>query len=941
MVSVFCSPRVGGMVRPSLLRALGTPGFLCKSDRTCPVAGAAYPIRGLANDTAHTSAVSHRDCIHRNRRIRAYWATPVTDEALETADLPSRVTRFLTHPLMKLFLPILITLIAFYVLHDLSAHVNWDEVKQDIAASSWKVLAIAVLWTAFSFFSLSFYDIIAVRSVAKGSVPSYVAGLAGAGGYAISNFLGFSYITGTAVRYRVYASLGLDLSRVAGVIATSWVAFWIGLILILGLLLTAHPKGLSTVLPLTEQTEMGIGVGLLLALAGLFIWLSRGKRRLALGEFGFDLPNFKLTCLLTVAAVCDLMGAAMALYVLMPADLVSSLPYFFVVYVGAIALGILSHAPGGIGVFEATLIAGLGAAGRSDVLAALVLYRLAYTLLPFLVAAAALAVLWVLSQRHAVADTAGWIYRLVRPTIPLAAAGITMLAGVILLVSGNLPSNPGRLGVLRDLLPLSFIEASHMLGSVVGLLLIVISRGLYRKLQRAWLIAMLLMVAGFAASLVKGLDWEEAACLTATISILGMFRSAFYRVEGASVFRLNAAWLVSIIALLAAVFWVGLFAYSHVTYEDSLWWDFAWSGDASRFLRSSLVVALILAALSLNALLNQRAVPSRPEPIPEVVIRLTLASEDADAQISLSGDKQFLIAPDDSAYIAYADTGTSLIAKGEPVGDETAGKHLIWELRELADKAGKRCAFYSVSSKYLPTFLDLGLSILKIGEVARADLNGFSLNGSSKKGFRQARNRALREGYVFEVIPAADLGSVLPELRSISDRWLEHKQGEEKGFSLGSFSEPYLSYFDHAVLRSGETGMIVAFANLFQSGNKAELSLDLMRYDPDAPSFVMDALFAEMMLWGAEQGFHWFSLGPAPFSGIENRQLASLWNRIGGFVYDHGEYFYHFEGLRAFKQKFDPVWSPNYLASPGGLAVPRTLYEINGLVSGGLRGLAK
>lgn len=133
----------------------------------------------------------------------------------------------------------------------------------------------------------------------------------------------------------------------------------------------------------------------------------------------------------------------------------------------------------------------------------------------------------------------------------------------------------------------------------------------------------------------------------------------------------------------------------------------------------------------------------------------------------------------------------------------------------------------------------------------------------------------------------------------------------------------------------------MAFANLFQGGNKSELSLDLMRYDPESPSFVMDALFAEMMVWGADQGFRWFSLGAAPFSGIENRQLASLWNRIGGFVYEHGEQFYHFEGLRSFKQKFDPEWSPNYLASPGGLAAPRILYEVNILISGGLRGLTK
>jgi len=161
----------------------------------------------------------------------------------------------------------------------------------------------------------------------------------------------------------------------------------------------------------------------------------------------------------------------------------------------------------------------------------------------------------------------------------------------------------------------------------------------------------------------------------------------------------------------------------------------------------------------------------------------------------------------------------------------------------------------------------------------------------------------------------------------------------DEAFLAAQDNSAYLGNFDHAVLRHVETGRIVAFANLFQGAHKHELSLDLMRYDPAGPKFAMDALFGAMMLWGAAQGFQWFSLGAAPFSGIESRQLSSLWNRIGGFIYEHGEHLYHFEGLRSFKQKFDPTWTPIYLASPGGLAAPKVLYEVNVLISGGIKGL--
>lgn len=860
--------------------------------------------------------------------------------AVDPAQAPSRIVRILEHPVVRLAIPAVIVGIGIYVLHKFATHVSWADVKADIAASSRTSLAMAVGFTALSFFSLSFYDVLAVRSVAKGKVPDRIAGLAGASGYAISNLIGFSYLTGAAVRYRVYAALGLDLSRVAGVIATSWVAFWMGLILILGLLLSLHPTGVSTVLPIGRSAETGVGVALLLGLAALFVWLWSGARRISLAGLGFELPDIRLALGLTVAALFDIMGAAMTLYVLMPADLVQSYPFFFVVYVSAIALGILSHAPGGLGVFEAALIAGLGASGRSDVLAALLLYRLVYSLLPFLVAVIGLALAWSMGQREKAVKSADWIYRLARPAVPYAAAAIALLAGIALMVSGNLPSDVERLGLLGEMIPVTLIQASHLAGSVVGLLLIVVARGLYRKLYRAWFVAMALLGAGILASLLKGLDWESAVWLMFVAVLLWAFRSAFYRIEGASVFRLTEPWILSFAALLAAITWVGFFAYSHVDYRNAMWWDFALHGDAPRFLRGSLVAAFVLAGIALNSLVSGRSKGASAHAIPDVVRTIIANSEDTEASIALMGDKAFLISEDGLAFLSYGDTGASLIAKSDPVGPEASGRPLIWQLREKADREGKRCAFYGVSPRYLTTYLDLGLSILKIGEVARAALDGFTLEGPAKKDFRQARNRAARDGYTFGIIETADLPDALPRLRAISDGWLASKQGEEKGFTMGGFDVGYVSNFDHAVLRN-PGGQIVAFATLFQSANRFELSLDLMRYDPEAPHFVMDTLFAELMLWGAAQGFKWFCLGAAPFSGIESRRLASIWNRIGGFVYEHGEQFYHFEGLRSFKQKFNTVWTPNYLASPGGLAAPRILYEVNTLISGGITGLMK
>lgn len=867
--------------------------------------------------------------------------TDMTDHQPEPGLKPfDWLRRALEHPAVRIAIPLIIIVIAVLVLHRLASHVTWKEVSADLANASPLSLLKAGGFTALSFLGISLYDTLAMRAVAPGRVRGRIVALACAAGYAISGMLGASYLTGTAVRYRVYSACGLDLAVIAGVVAVSWSGFLTGLALIFGALFVFHPDGLSAVLPIPPMLETGVGIALLIALAGYFAWLATGHKRLSAGGFALPLPRPRIAAALSGAGVLDLSGAAMTLYVLMPADAAQNLPYFVTIYFAAIALGILSHAPGGIGVFEATIIAGLGASGRSDVLAALLIYRMIYTLLPFVVAATGLGAMMALSRRRALRGGLHALWRALRPLVPPVAAGIALIAGVVLLVSGTLPAERTHLGLLRELLPLSFVEASHLTGSIVGVLLIVVARGLYRKLHRAWTVAMTLLVIGLVASLLKGLDWKESLSMLATLGILGLFRPAFYRAEATSVFRLNGTWIISTVALCAAVFWIGLFAHSHVPYRNALWWDFTWHGDASRFLRASLAGAVVLAVVALNSLLTGRKRPAPPQPIPDSVRKLVAQSEDTEAAIALMGDKAFLIAEDETAFIAYADTGRSLIAKGDPVGDPAAGRALIWRLREMADRQGRRCAFYAVSPAYLPTFLDLGLSILKIGEVARVDLHGFTLEGPQKKGLRQARARAAREGYVFEVIPAAALPSVMAELRVISDAWLANKQGEEKGFSLGAFDEAYIANFDVAVLRA-PGGRIVCFANLFRGANLSDVSLDLMRYIPDGPHFAMDALFGEMMLWAAKQGYRRFSLGAAPFSGIENRQLAPLWNRIGGFVYEHGDHFYNFEGLRAYKEKFGPEWSPNYLACPGGLAAPQILYEVNVLISGGLRGLVK
>lgn len=245
--------------------------------------------------------------------------------------------------------------------------------------------------------------------------------------------------------------------------------------------------------------------------------------------------------------------------------------------------------------------------------------------------------------------------------------------------------------------------------------------------------------------------------------------------------------------------------------------------------------------------------------------------------------------------------------------------------------------FYEVSPKHLPIYIDLGLTLFKLGEEAIIRLPEFSLEGGGRKALRRTRKDALNAGASFEMIPPEDTNIFLPGLRQISDEWLATKRTKEKGFSLGRFDERYLKTSPVALIRVGDA--VVAFANVWLGADHTEISVDLMRYTSVAPAGVMEFLLIELMLWGKEKGYQTFNLGMAPLSGIENRSLAPLWNRVGALLFSRGEPFYNFQGLRQYKEKFDPIWEPRYLASPGGMVLPRILTNVATLIAGGLGGL--
>jgi phosphatidylglycerol lysyltransferase len=318
------------------------------------------------------------------------------------------------------------------------------------------------------------------------------------------------------------------------------------------------------------------------------------------------------------------------------------------------------------------------------------------------------------------------------------------------------------------------------------------------------------------------------------------------------------------------------------------------------------------------------------------VAPLVAAAPRSEAALALLRDKQILLSDSGRSFVMYERSGSSWVAMSDPVGDPEEFRDLLWKLRDRADHAAGELVVYSITPRFLPLYIDLGLSFFKLGEAARVPLTGFSLEGSDRADLRKAVRRLERDGGRFEVVRPPDVTPLMPRLKEISDAWLAERNAREKRFSLGFFEPAYIAAAPVAVVRVG--GEIVAFANVVASEAHEDMSVDLMRYVPDAPRGMMDALFGHLMLWGAAEGYQWFNLGMAPFSGLDVHAVGGAWRMAGHALFRYGEHFYNFQGLRQYKEKFQPVWEPRYLAAPPGIRLPGVVADVTALISGGLRG---
>lgn len=842
--------------------------------------------------------------------------------------------------------PLLILALLGAALHAMEAELarlRYHDIMRAFRALPHTRLLLALGCTVLSYAVLPGYDLLALAYAGR-RLPWYRTAYGSLIAYGLSQTLGFPALTGGSVRVRLWSAWGLETTDIARAVAFAGGTFSFGVVALTGVVGLVEPGASLEHLHLPVALVRGLSV-VCVVLAGLYVIVSLTLRvpALGVGRWRVAFPTPRLVMGQLAVATIDWVLAALVLYVLLPEGHGVRFPAFVGVFLLAQTIGLLSHVPGGLGVFETVMVLQVGGAVPTErLLGALVAYRVVFYLIPFGVALALLSVHEARRQRERLSRAAVVVAesfeRWGEPLLPTAMGMMTIVGGAMLLLSGATPPVRGRMLALVQVLPLGVVELSHFAGSIAGSGLLVLGWALTRRLDAAFHLARGVVIVGIVASLLKGFDYEEAAALTAVLILLQLSRGAFYRKSSLLAETMTPGWIAAIVAVVAVSVWVGLFSFKHVEYSGDLWWHFAERGDAPRFLRSSAGAAAMLGVIGAMRLLRHaRALPevASAEQLSRVATLLPQIQDTA-ASLALLGDKHLMLTERQDGFLMYGVNGRSWVALGDPCGSEEAMRELAWRFREAADEHGAFPVFYEVSARHLPLYIDLGLTLLKLGEEAVVELQSFSLEGAGRKGLRRTKRDMQKAGASLEIVPASGVPALLPALKAVSDAWLRDKATREKGFSLGRFDEGYLSHFPAAVVRINHE--IVAFANVWL-GNGSELSVDLMRYNDAAPPGVMEYLFIELMLWGKAQGYERMSLGMAPLSGLEARALAPRWHRLGSLLYRHGEHYYNFQGLRRYKEKFDPVWEPRYLATPAGLVLPRVIANVASLISGGIAGI--
>ena len=845
---------------------------------------------------------------------------------------------------IRVIISLIIFTVSLFLLYNLEQDYQLNDIFLEIKQFAPSKILLAVLLTLVSYLLLTLYDYLAIRELKSPLSYQQVAPVSFLA-FTFSNTIGFSLLTGTSIRYKFYSELGLSGNNITQVVLACSVTFFLGLFFICGLALINFPAEQLSDLPLPTwffSLNRVIGILMLLGVISYFVFSLMWKRSIQFRGFELAPPIFSLSLKQFLVSSIDWIVVGTLFYSLLPeVDGLSYLQVLSIFFV-ANAIGVLAHVPGGIGVFETVVTVTLSQyLPAEQILSSVIIYRLMYYIVPFILALMYFVATLVLTNKDKFSKlnvNLQIVRQLLPPLLSISVFGV----GLVLLLSVVNPSIIHKYHWLGEIVPLPIVELSSLILSASAILLLLLSHGLFKRYQKAFELTQKLLLVAMVFIVLKGAQWQISLALGLIYLLMLPCEQIFYRQGSIVGIKYSFGWALSLAAALFLMMWVLFFAYQDVDYDHSLWFTFSQDSHVSRALRGGAVALVILLIFAFRYVLAMRRPQTRllDEHTLSCAMDIVANAPSSHGFLALVQDKSLLFNEDNDAFLMYARAGHCWVVMGDPIGNPDKFDDLLWQFRELCDAYDGWPVFYQVTQRYLPHFLEQGLSLYKLGEEAIVPLAEFDLQSSKYRSLRQSHAKALREGLRFKIIEASEVKALLPTLEVISSSWIKAKQGREKGFSVGYFSAAYLCATPMALVYLNDE--LVAFSNVWASAAKIEFSVDLMRYEPSlSGSNIMDFLFTELLLWGKQQGYQLFNLGMAPMSGLTDRALVPFWTKLAKTVYKKGNKFYNFQGLRRYKDKFNPRWEAKYLICYGGLSLPVVVGSLVTLTSRGTTGVFK
>ncbi len=783
-----------------------------------------------------------------------------------------------------------------------------------------------------SYFALTLYDFLGLRHVKKPlsyprtALTSFIA-------YSFSHNLGMAPLTGGGIRYRLYSAWGLTVGEAANVLVICGMTYWVGCLTMGAIFFFLQPPELPPSVHLPFNSVASIGLFCIVAITAYLLSAVFVKKTIQIARWKFPTPSIGLALTQMALGSVDWACSGGALYLLLPPNSLS-FPSFLAIYLLAQMVGFVSQVPGGLGVLETVVVLLLSPIlPASDVLGAMLAFRMVYYLIPFVLGLTAFALYEINRNKEGFKRALQILDRFAPDFAPHLFSYMVFLSGTLLLFSNAMPEVSRRMTWLNEFMPLGLLESSHILAGLVAAGLLVLARGLQQRLQSAYVSGLVLLGFGILSCLFKGFDYKEAITLLVVLGALLPFGRYFSRRNSVFQQRYPPLWVTAVLFVLLGSVWTGIFNYRYEDYSTDLWTTFDLVEDAARFLRSTLSATATLVIFSVISLLS----PNQPETEYPGGADLGRAlavikkSRRASAALALAGDKALLFNKKEDAFLMYAIEGKCWVTLGDPVGEEKEREDLAIRFKDLCHRKNAWALFYLVDQQHFQFYLDMGLTVVKAGEEARVALKGFRLESLASADLKNIYQRYKeKEEYTFDILPEKSWAPLLPELKKVSEDWLSKNKTREKGFSVGFFQERYLSHFPLAVV--AKEGKIEAFATLMESDAKEEVAADLLRSSHEAPAALEDYLLLELMFWASEKGFKWFNLGTAPPLDVEGSPLAPFKDKVAEILspYAHSV---KLPDIRKEKERFNPEWNTRYLAAAANLPMGVAFINTQALIA--------